>query len=71
MSSKELLTNIVEYYNFPQNYQFDNFDLDLSITIIANSKVAAKKYALFNKSTFFSVIGIICALIVFALVGFV
>lgn len=69
MSSEELLQNIVYYYNFPQNYQTDNFDLDLAITIIANSKVVGKKYDLFNKSTFFSVIGIIFALVMFALVG--
>lgn len=69
MSSDELLNNIVLYYNFPENYIVDNFDVDLAITIIANSKVVSVKHNLFNKSTFFSVIGIVCALAMFALVG--
>lgn len=69
MSSSELLENIILYYNFPQDYQIDNFDTDLALTIIANSKVVCAKYNLFNKSTFFSVVGIICALVMFAMVG--
>ena len=69
MSSNELLQNIIEYYNFPKTYQIDNFDLDLAITIIANSKVVEVKYQLFNKSTFFSVVGILFALAMFAMVG--
>ena len=69
MSSSELLENIILYYNFPTEYKIDNFDTDLALTIIANSKVVSAKYSLFNKSTFFSVIGIICALVMFALVG--
>ena len=69
MSSIELLENIILYYNFPSEYKTDNFDLDLAITIIANSKVVSVKHNLFNKSTFFSVIGILCALSMFALVG--
>ena len=69
MSSDELLKNIIYYYDFPENYQIDNFDVDLAVTIIANSKVVGLKYSLFNKSTFFSVIGIVCALIMFGLIG--
>lgn len=69
MSSEELLTNVITYYDFPQTYKPDNFDLDLAITIIANSKVVEVKNKLFNRSTFFSVVGIIFALFMFAFVG--
>lgn len=69
MSSAELIENIIEFYDFPADYKIDNFDIDLSNTIIANSIVVEIKYRLFNKSVFFSVIGIICALIMFAMVG--
>ena len=62
MSSEELLNNIIKFYNFPANYKIDNFEIDLSSTIIANSKVVSQKFSLFNKSTFFAVLGIICAL---------
>lgn len=69
MSSNELLENIILYYGFPQNYVVDNFDTDLALTIIASSKVVSAKYSLFNKSTMFSVVGILCALVMFAMVG--
>ena len=62
MSSEELLNNIIKFYNFPANYKIDNFEIDLSSTIIANSKVVSQKFSLFNKSTVFAVLGIICAL---------
>ena len=69
MSSSELLENIILYYDFPADYKIDNFDIDLALTIIANSKVVSLKYTLFNQSTFFSIIGIIFALVMFAMVG--
>lgn len=69
MSSGELLDNIIKYYNFPQNYAIDNLDIDLASTIIANSKIIETKFRLFNKSTFFSVLGILCALSMFFFVG--
>ena len=62
MSSEELLKNIIKFYNFPANYKIDNFEIDLSSTIIANSKVVSQKFSLFNKSILFSVLSIICAL---------
>ena len=37
MSSEELIKNIIKFYDYPSNYKFDNFELDLSSTIIANS----------------------------------
>lgn len=69
MSSVELLANIVEFYNFPKNYKYDNLDLDLSSTIVANSKIIETKFRLFNKSTLFCVIGIISALVMFFAIG--
>ena len=69
MSSGELLENIIEYYNFPKDYVIDNFEYDLSSTIIANSMIVSIKYRLFNNSIFFSVVGIICALVMFTILG--
>lgn len=67
MNSEELLKNIIKYYGFPANYKIDNFEIDLSSTIIANSKVVNQKFMLFNKSILFSVLSIICALASFAI----
>ena len=67
MSAGELLQNIIKYYNFPQNYKIDNFEIDLSSTIIANSKVIKLKFSLFNDSTFFCVLSIICTFASFLL----
>ena len=69
MSSGELISNIIKYYDFPNTYLPDNFDKDLASTIVATSIVVSIKYKLFNKSTFFCVIGIVCALVMFAMVG--
>lgn len=67
MTSGELLNNIIKYYNYPSNYKIDNFEIDLASTIIANSKVVKRKFQLFNDSTFFCVISIICCLAMFLL----
>lgn len=67
MSSEELLKNIIKYYNFPANYKIDNFEIDLSSTIIANSKVVGQKFLLFNKSILFSVFSILSALASFVI----
>lgn len=69
MTSEELLNNLIKYYDFPQNYKIDNFDIDLSSTIIANSKVTKAKYKLFNDSALFCVISIIACLAMFLLNG--
>lgn len=69
MTSEELLNNLIEFYDFPKNYKIDNFDIDLSSTIIANSKVTKVKYKLFNDSALFCVISIIACLAMFLLNG--
>ena len=69
MTSGELLSNIIKYYNYPPNYKIDNFEIDLASTIIANSKIVKRKFKLFNDSTFFCVISIICCLAMFLLNG--
>lgn len=66
-TSEELLKNIIKYYNFPPNYKIDNFDIDLSSTIVANSRVTRSKFAMFNTSTFFCVISIIFCIAMFLL----
>ena len=65
MTSGELLQNIIKYYNYPSTYKIDNFEIDLASTIIANSKIVKRKFQLFNESTFFCVISIICCLVMF------
>lgn len=50
---KELLKCIIINYNFPKDYSIDNFELDLSKQIVANSKIAYKKYRFFNFSLVF------------------
>ncbi len=69
MTSGELLNNIIKYYNYPSNYEIDNFEVDLASTIIANSKVVRLKFKLFNDSTFFCVLSIISCLVMFLLNG--
>ena len=69
MTSGELLQNIIKFYDYPKSYQVDNFEIDLASTIIANSKVASKKFRLFNDSTFFCVLSIITAVAMFLLNG--
>ena len=65
MTSEELIKNIIKFYDYPSDYKFDNFELDISSTIIANSKITNKKFELFNKSCFFCVLSIISIFIVF------
>ena len=69
MSSEELIKNIIKYYNYPQNYKIDNFEIDIASTIIANSKIVKRKFQLFNDSAFFCVLSIISCLIAFLLNG--
>ena len=69
MTSGELLNNIIKFYNYPSNYEIDNFEVDLASTIIANSKVVQKKFKLFNDSTFFCVLSIISCLVRFLIGG--
>ena len=69
MTSGELLQNIIKYYNYPKNYEIDNFEVDLASTIIANSKVVKLKFKLFNDSTLFCVLSIISCLALFLLGG--
>ena len=69
MTSGELLNNIIKFYNFPSNYEIDNFEVDLASTIIANSKVIRIKFKLFNNSTFFCVFSIISCIARFLLGG--
>lgn len=69
MRSEELLKNIIKYYGYPNNYKIDNFEIDLSSTIIANSKIVKRKFELFNKSTLFCVLSILSCLAAFLLNG--
>lgn len=69
LTSQELVASIVKFYNFPASYTADNLDLDLASTIIANSKIVESKYQLFNRSTVFCTLAIICVLSMFVLVG--
>lgn len=66
---EELLKCIIINYNFPENYQVDGFELDLSKQIIANSKVAYKKYLFFNFSLLFLSFALFIDLILMAVVG--
>ena len=69
LTSRELLESIKLQYNFPKSYSFDNFDLDLASTIIANSKIVERKYQLFNKSAFFCTLAIISVFAMFLIIG--
>lgn len=66
----ELLYNVIKKYNFPEDYKYDGLDEDLCKQIVANAKVATLKFELFNKSMFFLILGLSCALIMCAMVGF-
>ena len=69
LNSLELVESIKVGYSFPKSYVADNFDLDLASTIIANSKIVEKKYQLFNKSTLFCTLAIICLFAMFLAIG--
>ena len=69
MSAGELLQNIILFYDYPKNYKIDNFDIDLASTIIANSKVIKLKFILFNRSTFFCTLSIVCVFAFFLISG--
>ena len=68
LTSTELLESIKKQYDYPKSYKFDNFDLDLASTIIANSKIVERKYQLFNKSALFCTLAIICVLSMFLVI---
>lgn len=65
MSSEELIKNIIKYYDYPENYRIDNFEIDIASTIIANSKIVRRKFQLFNDSAFFCVLSITFCLLAF------
>ena len=67
MNSEELIKNIIKYYGYPDSYKIDNFEIDLSSTIIANSKIVKRKFTLFNDSALFCVLSVISFLAAFLL----
>ena len=70
-SEGDYLKCIIINYNFPSDYLIDGFDIDLARQIIANSKVALKKYKMFNKSVFSLALALTFAIVLMALVGFI
>ena len=68
-SEDEFLKRIKSQYNFPENYECDNFDKDLARQIVINSRVVTIKHNLFNKSLIFLVGGLIAAVIMFAVIS--
>ena len=68
-SEDEFLIRIKSQYDFPDSYQFDNFDKDLARQIVVNSRVVSIKHYLFNKSLLFLIGGLFCTVIMFALIS--
>lgn len=68
-SEEEFLKRIKHQYNFPESYEFDNFDMDLARQIIVNSRVVSIKHSLFNKSLGFLIGGLLSAIIMFAVIS--
>ena len=53
------LSEIKKRYNFPSQYKFDEFDLDLAREIIATAKVVNSKFLYFNLSLVFLLLSIL------------
>ena len=71
LSPTELLNCIIIQYGFPRDYVCDGFENDLAKQIIANSKVAYKKYLFFNYSVIFLGVALFLDIILMAIVGMV
>lgn len=71
MSPEELLNCIIINYGLPNNYQYDGFEYDLAKSVIANSKIASKKYFFFNYSILFLSIAVFIDVILMLIVGII
>ena len=69
-SENELLKCIIMNYDFPKDYETDNFEKDLARQIIINSKVATKKFRFFNISILFLIIALFLDVCLMAIMGF-
>lgn len=68
---KTFLNEIIKRYNFPKSYKVDEFDLDLSRSVIAQAKTLYYKFLYFNISLFFLLLAVVLAVcMVFVLGGF-
>ena len=63
------LEEIKSKYNFPASYKFDEFDLDLARSVIAQARVANVKFLYFNISLFFLLLGVFSAVFMVVLLG--
>ncbi len=68
-SYEQYLEEVKKYYNFPDDYQFDGLDYDLSKQIIAISDVTNIKFTYFNISLIFLFIELMLTILNVALVG--
>ena len=69
-AEKDYLNCIIKAYDFPKDYEPDNFELDLARQIVVNSKIATKKYKFFNQSVIFLVAGLVINIFLMSIVGF-
>ena len=70
-SELELIKCIIINYGFPKDYVVDNFEKDLAREIIVNSKIAIKKYKLFNISVVFLMVALFLDVSLMAIMGFI
>ena len=62
--------SIIRYFNFPENYEPDNFEIDIAKQILINAKVTNLKFEFFNKSIKWLAVGIAFTIIMVAVIAF-
>lgn len=68
-SFEQYLIEVKKHYNFPEDYEFDGLDYDLSKQIIAISEVTNLKFTYFNFSLLFLMIELLLTILNFSLIG--
>lgn len=68
-STEKYIEEIIKNYDLPKTYKPDGFDMDLAKQIIATSRIARRKFLLFNIALFLLSFGICFVVVSFAVGG--